>query len=104
MGRAASLGIAICLVVAGRDAGAQERKGVGAQVGYSRADLSGQSSDLARSRQGAITGVYLHFPVNQVASVRPHLPLTQLRLRPPDQVRGQACATLSPIGMGARGF
>jgi hypothetical protein len=73
MGRAASLGIAICLMAVARDVGAQERKAVGAQVGYSRADLSGQSSDLARSRQGAITGVYLHFPVNQVASVRPEI-------------------------------
>ena len=46
---------------------------MGAQVGYSRADLTGEHSDLVESRQGAITGVYLHLPLNRVASVRPEV-------------------------------
>jgi hypothetical protein len=73
MGRMATLGIAICLVAVARGAGAQERAAVGAQVGYSRADLTGENSDLVESRQGAITGVYLHLPMNRVLSLRPEL-------------------------------
>ena len=71
-GRAATLAIAICLAAAARG-GAQEHAAVGAQVGYSRADLTGEHSDLVESRQGAITGVYLHLPLNRVASVRPEV-------------------------------
>jgi hypothetical protein len=71
--RAATLGVAICLMAVAGDAGAQERSAFGAQVGYSRADLTGEASDLVESRQGAITGVYLHLPVNPVVSVRPEL-------------------------------
>lgn len=76
IGRRAALGIAICLLAplaAARDARAQEHSAVGAQAGYSRADLTGEASDLVESRQGAITGVYLHLPVNRIASVRPEL-------------------------------
>ena len=73
MGRRATLGIAICLMAVARDAGAQERSAVGAQVGYSRADLTGENSDLVESRQGAVTGVYLHLPLNPVVSVRPEV-------------------------------
>jgi hypothetical protein len=75
MGRRATLGIAICLMAMAmaRDAGAQDRAAVGAEVGYSRADLTGEASDLVESRQGAITGVYLHLPVNPMVSVRPEL-------------------------------
>jgi hypothetical protein len=69
----AALGIAICLMAAARDAGAQQRAAVGAEVGYSRADLTGENSDLVESRQGAITGVYLHLPMNRVVSVRPEV-------------------------------
>ena len=71
-GRAATLAIAICLAAAARG-GAQDHAAVGAQVGYSRADLTGEHSDLVESRQGAITGVYLHLPLNRVASVRPEV-------------------------------
>jgi hypothetical protein len=56
-----------------RTAAAQEGAAVGAQVGYSRADLTGEASDLVESRQGAITGVYLHVPVNRMVSVRPEV-------------------------------
>jgi hypothetical protein len=73
MGRMATLGIAICLMAAARDAGAQQRAAVGAEVGYSRADLTGENSELVESRQGAITGVYLHLPMNRVVSVRPEV-------------------------------
>jgi Outer membrane protein beta-barrel domain len=69
--RAAGLGLALCLS-AGR-AGAQDRAAVGAEVGYSRADLTGENSQLVESRQGAITGVYLHVPFNRLVSVRPEL-------------------------------
>jgi Outer membrane protein beta-barrel domain len=62
-----------CLVAGARAAGAQERAAVGAQVGYSRADLTGQNSDLVESRQGAITGAYLHLPMNGIVSVRPEV-------------------------------
>jgi hypothetical protein len=72
--RAAALSlVAACLCGARAPAGAQERAAVGAEVGYSRADLIGESSDLVESRQGAITGVYLHLPVNGVLSIRPEL-------------------------------
>lgn len=67
------LGIAVCLLGGVRAAGAQEGAAVGAQVGYSRADLTGENSDLVESRQGAVTGVYLHLPVNSVISVRPEV-------------------------------
>jgi hypothetical protein len=73
MGRAVTLGIFMCLMVVVRHARAQERAAVGAQVGYSRADMTGEAAELEESRQGAITGVYLHLPVNPVVSVRPEL-------------------------------
>ena len=60
-------------MVLARPAGAQEGAAVGAQVGYSGADLTGRESDLVESRQGAVTGVYLHLPVNRMASVRPEI-------------------------------
>jgi Outer membrane protein beta-barrel domain len=73
MGRGAALWIAICLMAVTRAAGAQESAAVGAEVGYSRADLTGEASELVESRQGAITGVYLHLPVGPVVSVRPEV-------------------------------
>ena len=72
-GRAATLGVVVCLLTGVPAALAQERAAVGAEVGYSRADLVGENSDLVDSRQGAITGVYLHFPINSVVSVRPEV-------------------------------
>jgi hypothetical protein len=42
-------------------------------VGYSRADLIGANADIVESKQGAITGVYLHFPVSTVVAIRPEL-------------------------------
>jgi hypothetical protein len=72
-GRGAVLGLAICLMAVAPDARAQDRSAVGAQVGYSRADLTGENSQLVRSRQGAITGVYLHLPMSRMVSARPEL-------------------------------
>ena len=70
-GHAAALVVVSCL--GGGSAAAQERAAVGAEVGYSRADLTGENSQVVESRQGAITGVYLHLPLNRIASVRPEL-------------------------------
>lgn len=71
VGRVAALAAAICF--AASSAAAQERAGVGAQVGYSRADLIGDDADLVESRQGAITGVYLHLPLSAALSLRPEV-------------------------------
>ncbi len=71
--RATLLGAAICLLAAPRIGSAQERAAVGAQVGYGRADLIGESSTAVSSRQGAITGVYLHLPFTGMFSLRPEV-------------------------------
>jgi hypothetical protein len=63
----------VCLIAGPRPGEAQEGPAVGAQVGYSRADLIGEASDLVEGRQGAITGVYLHLPVNRMLSLRPEV-------------------------------
>jgi hypothetical protein len=50
------------------------RPAVGVQVGYSRTDLAlGAGGNLLNSRQGAITGVYLQFPVRDFLAIRPEL-------------------------------
>jgi hypothetical protein len=50
------------------------RPAVGVQVGYSRTDLAlGEGGNLLNSRQGAITGVYLQFPLRDYLSIRPEL-------------------------------
>jgi hypothetical protein len=50
------------------------RPAVGVQVGYSRTDLAlSGAGNLLESRQGAITGVYLQFPVRDFLAVRPEL-------------------------------
>jgi len=50
------------------------RPAVGVQVGYSRTDLAlGGSGNLLNSRQGAITGLYLQFPLRDYLSIRPEL-------------------------------
>jgi Outer membrane protein beta-barrel domain len=69
--RAATLGVGLCLVAG--TAAAQNRAAAGAEVGYSRADLIGANADIVESKRGAITGVYLHFPVSAVAAIRPEL-------------------------------
>jgi Outer membrane protein beta-barrel domain len=43
-------------------------------VGYSRTDLAlGSGGTLLNSRQGAITGLYLQFPVRDFLAIRPEL-------------------------------
>ena len=59
---------------ASRAAAWYTRPAVGVQVGYSRSDLAlGGGGSLLTSRQGAITGVYLQFPLNDVFAIRPEL-------------------------------
>jgi len=69
--RAATLGVALSL--AAGSAAAQRGPAAGAEVGYSRADLIGANADIVESKRGAITGVYLHFPVSPVVAIRPEL-------------------------------
>ncbi|HEU4955125.1 MAG TPA: porin family protein, partial [Gemmatimonadales bacterium] len=72
--RAATLGVALCLTaVGGAGRVAAQGAAAGAEVGYSRADLIGANADIVESKQGAVTGVYLHFPVNPVVAIRPEL-------------------------------
>jgi hypothetical protein len=50
------------------------RPAVGVEVGYSRTDLAlGSAGTLLNSRQGAITGLYLQFPVRDFLAIRPEL-------------------------------
>ncbi len=49
------------------------RAAVGAQVGYSRADLGGPDAEGIRARQGALTGVYLAAPLGRSLFLRPEL-------------------------------
>lgn len=59
---------------ASRAAAWYARPAVGVQVGYSRTDLAlGGSGNLLTSRQGAITGVYLQFPLRDALAIRPEL-------------------------------
>jgi hypothetical protein len=49
------------------------RPAVGAEVGYSRSNLGGPDATKLRSRQGALTGVFLQVPVAGPLSVRPEI-------------------------------
>ena len=49
------------------------RPAVGAEVGYSRSDLGGPDARRIRSRQGALTGVYLQTPIAGPVSFRPEI-------------------------------
>lgn len=49
------------------------RASVGAEVGYSRSDLGGADAARVRSRQGALTGVYLQAPLAGPLSLRPEI-------------------------------
>ena len=72
--RIVALGVALCL--AAGSVAAQSGPAAGAEVGYSRADLIGANADFVESKRGAITGVYLHFPVSAAVGVRPELLFT----------------------------
>lgn len=71
--RRRSLTLAAAVWLAVGTAAAQDRAAVGAEAGYSRADLTGENAQLVESRHGAITGVYLHLPLNRMVSLRPEL-------------------------------
>jgi len=49
------------------------RPSVGGEVGYSRSDLGGSDAERIRSRQGALTGVYLQLPLAGPLSLRPEI-------------------------------
>lgn len=49
------------------------RKAVGAEVGYSRSDLAGGDARQLKSRQGALTGVFLQMPLGGPLSLRPEV-------------------------------
>jgi len=49
------------------------RKAVGAEVGYSRSDLTGNDARQLKSRQGALTGVFLQMPLGGPLSLRPEV-------------------------------
>ena len=49
------------------------RPAVGAEVGYSRSDLGGPDAQRVRSRQGALTGVFLVAPLAGPVSLRPEI-------------------------------
>ena len=46
------------------------RASVGGEVGYSRSDLAGGDAQRVRSRQGALTGVYMQLPLAGPFNVR----------------------------------
>jgi hypothetical protein len=50
---------------------------VGAHVGYLRSNLVGADAAELRSRQGALTGVFVKLPVGRALSVRPELVFAQ---------------------------
>ena len=70
------------------------RPAVGAQVGYSRSDISGPDANGIRSRQGALTGVFLYFPVRTGVAVRPELLFSLKGGRTLAQIDGGGTATL----------
>ena len=61
---------------ASRAAAWYARPAAGVEVGYSRTDLAlGGAGNLLTSRQGAITGAYLQFPLNDMLRDPPRAPL-----------------------------
>jgi hypothetical protein len=59
---------------ASRAAAWYTRPAVGVQVGYSRSNIAlGGGGNLLTSRQGAISGVYLQFPLSDIFAIRPEL-------------------------------
>jgi hypothetical protein len=79
----------------GADLQAQRlRPSAGAQVGYSRSDIGGADAEQVRSRQGALSGVFLHFPVTSAFAVRPELLFSLKGGRTLAQIEGGGTATL----------
>jgi hypothetical protein len=61
------------LAAQGAPGAARRRAAVGAEVGYSRTTLGGPDAQGLRSRQGAITGLFLQAPLGGPFSLRPEL-------------------------------
>jgi hypothetical protein len=70
------------------------RASVGAQVGYSSADLGGPDAAGIRARQGAVTGVYLTAPLGRILSIRPELLFALKGGRTEVSLRDGSAATL----------
>jgi hypothetical protein len=70
------------------------RASVGAQVGYSSADLGGPDAAGIRARQGAVTGVYLTAPLGRILSLRPELLFALKGGRTEVSLRDGSAATL----------
>ena len=87
--------VPLLLVAAAADLAAQRpRAAVGAQVGYSRSDISGADADQIRSRQGALSGVFLYFPVRGGLAARPELLFSLKGGRTLANLEGGGTATL----------
>ncbi len=72
----AGLGTAVVVLslgIPGELSAQGSRPAVGAYVGYSRTHLGGTDAEETEARQGALTGVYLHFPLSRIVSLRPEL-------------------------------
>jgi len=67
------LALPAALPAQGPPAGPPGRSAVGAMVGYSRTTLGGPDAEGLRSRQGAITGLFLQAPLGGPFSLRPEL-------------------------------
>jgi hypothetical protein len=67
--------LAIPAALSGQDRAPRRgpRPSVGGEVGYSRSDLGGPDAQRVRSRQGALTGVYMQLPLAGPLSVRPEI-------------------------------
>ena len=87
--------VLLLVAAAATDLAAQRaRPAVGAQVGYSRSHLSGADADQIQSRQGALTGVFLYFPVGAGLAVRPELLFSLKGGRTLADLEGGGTATL----------
>jgi len=74
------------------------RPSVGAMVGYSRSDLVGRDAEGLRSRQGALTGVYLQAPLARPLSLRTEILFALKGGRAQASVQGGGTADLD-IGL-----
>ena len=87
--------VVLLLAAVATDLSAQRpRPTVGAQVGYSRSDISGADAEQISSRQGALSGVFLYFPYSRAIAVRPELLFALKGGRTLAQIEGGGTATL----------
>ena len=84
----------LAAAVAGELQAQRPRPAVGAQVGYSRSDIGGADAEQVRSRQGALSGVFLHFPMSGALAVRPELLFSLKGGRTQATIEGGGSATL----------